>query len=106
MQNSKTNSANSASQPALPFSTAPLDFSQPVECRFHQLVALRDKAAAAGFCIIRLKVIPGGYEAQFQRKPADAITAMLETTRRTFAPDVQTTASAKPDGKASDLTNI
>lgn len=66
MQNSKTNSANSASQPVLPFSTAPLDFSQPVECRFHQLAAVRDKAAAAGWRIIRMAVIPLGYRLTFQ----------------------------------------
>ena len=84
------------SQTALPFSAAPLDFSQPVECRFHQLAAVRDKAAAAGFSIVRLKVLAGGYEAQFQRNPTEAIAAMIETSRRTFGQDVQTTASAKP----------
>ena len=54
-------------QPSLPFSREPMDWTQPVECRFSQLAAVRDKAAAAGFRIIRLKVLNGSYEVNFAR---------------------------------------
>lgn len=49
------------------FSASPLDFSQPVECRFQQLATVRDKAAAAGWSISRMTVIRLGYRLTFQR---------------------------------------
>jgi hypothetical protein len=54
-------------QTALPFSTAPIDWTLPLEFQFNQLRAVSDAARRHGFRIFRLKVIPGGYEAQFQR---------------------------------------
>ena len=68
MQNSKTNPAKPAIQPQLPFSAAPIDWTLPVQFRFNQLRAVSDAADKAGFRIIRLKVVSGGYEAHFERK--------------------------------------
>lgn len=62
-------------QPKLPFSNAPIDWTLPVEFHFNQLRDVSAAADKAGFRIVRLKVVPGGYEAQFQRdtiaKPSD-----------------------------------
>ena len=68
MQNSKTNPANPANQPQLPFSAAPIDWTLPVQFRFNQLRDVSDAADKAGFRIIRLKVVSGGYEAHLERK--------------------------------------
>jgi hypothetical protein len=35
-------------QQTLPFSSAPLDFSEPIECKFHQLAAVRDSELSDG----------------------------------------------------------
>jgi hypothetical protein len=67
MEKCKTNSANSASQPVLPFSNAPIDWTEPVECRFSQLAAVTDAAARAGFEPVRMTVLASGYKLAFQR---------------------------------------
>jgi len=89
-------------QPQLPFSREPINWLEPVAFKFNQLRDVADAAARAGFRIVRLKVIAGGYEAQFQREAAgDAIAAMLAVTRRTFQPDAENAASAKPSDFAA-----
>jgi hypothetical protein len=68
MKNTISNSANSASQPTLPFSRAAIDWTQPVQLKFSQLQIVRHAAERAGFFIARLKVVTGGYEIQYQPK--------------------------------------
>jgi hypothetical protein len=67
MQNSKTNPANPASQPQLPFNTAPINWLEPLAFKFRQLRDVSAAAERAGFRIVRLKVVTGGYEAQCER---------------------------------------
>lgn len=69
MQNSKTNPANPASQPTLPFSTEPINWLEPVECSFVQLRDVVATAERAGFRPARMHVIGGGYRLEFKRKP-------------------------------------
>jgi hypothetical protein len=54
-------------QSQLPFSNAPIDWTLPLQFRFNQLREVSTAAERAGFRIFRLKVVPGGYEAQCQR---------------------------------------
>jgi len=54
--------------PTLPFSTAPIDWKQPVECKFDQLQVLRHTAERNGFHISNLQPVPGGYEVHFKAK--------------------------------------
>ena len=54
-------------QPQLPFSTAPIDWLEPVECRFNQLPAVTAAAKRAGFVAVRIACVNGGYKVTFQR---------------------------------------
>ena len=57
------------SQPQLPFSAAPINWLEPLVFKFNQLRDVSTAAERAGFRIFKLKVVPGGYEAQCERKP-------------------------------------
>lgn len=79
-------------QPHLPFSNAPIDWTQPVECRFNQLRDVVAAANRAGFEPVRLACITGGYKVTFQRiGQPDAITSLIETSRNHFATTTQPT---------------
>jgi hypothetical protein len=54
-------------QPQLPFSNAPIEWTEPVECRFHQLATVTDAAARARFEPVRMTVLASGYRLTFQR---------------------------------------
>jgi hypothetical protein len=56
-----------ANQPQLPFSTEPINWLEPLAFKFNQLRDVSAAADKAGFCIARLKVVSGGYEAQCER---------------------------------------
>jgi hypothetical protein len=50
-----------SNQPTLPFSTEPIDWTQPIQLKFNQLQVVRHAAERAGFFIAKLKVVTGGY---------------------------------------------
>jgi hypothetical protein len=82
-------------QPQLPFSTAPIDFTQGVECRFGQLAAVNAAAKRAGFVAIQLRVIKLGYRVDFQRvAPAAQKSAVLNQSPN------QNAVASQPDGQA------
>ncbi len=54
----------------LPFSNAPLDFTEAIECSFHQLAAVIRRARLNGFEPIRMTVAAGKYLVTFQRQTA------------------------------------
>jgi hypothetical protein len=62
------------SQPQLPFSTEPIDWTQGVECKFGQLADVTAAAERAGFCAARMHVITGGYCVEFQRDETAVVT--------------------------------
>lgn len=53
----------------IPLSTAPIDWTEPVECHFSQFAAVKDAAARAGFEPVRMTVLASGYRLTFQRMP-------------------------------------
>jgi hypothetical protein len=59
------------SQPTLPFSNEPIDWTLPVQLKFSQLPIVRHAAERAGFFIAKLKVVTGGYEIQCQQRKAN-----------------------------------
>ena len=66
-------------QPQLPISNTPIDWTEPVAFKFNQLRAVSDAAQRAGFRIILLKVVAGGYEAHFQRETQPPALAAVGT---------------------------
>jgi hypothetical protein len=62
---------NTAPQP--PFSTDPIDFNQPVECKRHQLPDVLAAATRAGYQATRMSLNPLGYRVTFQRKPEQTV---------------------------------
>ena len=66
------NQPTEAMKPTSPnpvFSNSPIDWNEPLEFGFSQLPAVAAAAERAGFYILRLKVLPGGYQAQCARLP-------------------------------------
>lgn len=54
-------------QPQLPFSNEPINWLEPLVFKFNQLPDVSAAANRAGYRIVLLKVLPGGYEAHCQR---------------------------------------
>ena len=79
MQNTVSNSANSASEPQLPFEPG-LDFSQPIQFRFNQLRAIDAAATRAGFRMVRLTVLKGVYEGRFIQEARLSQSAAKDAT--------------------------
>lgn len=69
-------------QPTLPFSTDPIDWAQPVECKFHQLETVTTAAKRAGYRPLRVACITGGYRVRCDRDAASASASQL--TRQTL----------------------
>jgi hypothetical protein len=98
-------------QPQLPFSPAPIDWMEPVECRFSQLAAVTDAAARAGFEPVRMAVLPGGYRLTFQRMPEagdvknalSAATGSPNAAGKPFREPVTSPASARTTASPDSL---
>jgi len=84
-------------QPQLPFSAAPINWLEPVAFKFNQLRLVTAAADKAGFRIIRLKVISGGYEAHFERNQS---TSETQPPAVVTPPDNQNAASVTPAYRA------
>jgi hypothetical protein len=71
------------------FSNSPLNFCEPIECRFQQLPEVQARALASGFVIVRMTVIPRGYRLTFQRAASATPGALPDLPDQTTNATIQ-----------------